>query len=212
MDLGILDVMQIFGRAGRPQFDTFGHGTILTTHDKLSHYLSLGTRQNPIESQFISVSSQAYRGILDLSWWEIHLQDWLFQSLTDNLNAEVALGSVDNISEAVKWLSYTYLMVRMRQNPLVYGITYNTLKVQWPSFSWSLIHILFHDHIFPHCTCVPSYHFFASQFILALLFFSSDSCGASLLLVYVLVPLGESFLLLVFINLKLGFQRREDLK
>ena len=56
VDLGILDVMQIFGRAGRPQFDTFGHGTILTTHNKLSHYLSLLTRQNPIESQFIQVS------------------------------------------------------------------------------------------------------------------------------------------------------------
>ena len=64
VDLGILDVMQIFGRAGRPQFDTFGHGTIITTHDKLSHYLSLMTRQNPIESQFTN-------------------------SLTDNLNAEV---------------------------------------------------------------------------------------------------------------------------
>ena len=64
VDLGILDVMQIFGRAGRPQYDTFGHGTIITAHDKLSHYLSLMTRQNPIESQFIN-------------------------SLTDNLNAEV---------------------------------------------------------------------------------------------------------------------------
>ena len=64
MDLGILDVMQIFGRAGRPQFDTFGLGTIITTHDKLSHYLSLLTRQNPIESQFVN-------------------------SLVDNLNAEV---------------------------------------------------------------------------------------------------------------------------
>lgn len=64
IDLGILDVLQIFGRAGRPQFDTFGHGTIISTHDKLAHYLSLITRQNPIESQFIA-------------------------SLTDNLNAEV---------------------------------------------------------------------------------------------------------------------------
>jgi len=26
VDLGILDVMQIFGRAGRPQYDTYGHG------------------------------------------------------------------------------------------------------------------------------------------------------------------------------------------
>ena len=54
VDLGILDVMQIFGRAGRPQFDTYGHGMIITTHDKLPHYLSLLTQQNPIESQFIN--------------------------------------------------------------------------------------------------------------------------------------------------------------
>ncbi|OWF45882.1 Activating signal cointegrator 1 complex subunit 3 [Mizuhopecten yessoensis] len=103
VDLGILDVMQIFGRAGRPQFDKFGHGTIITAHDKLSHYLSLMTRQNPIESQFCN-------------------------SLTDNLNAEIALGTVTNVEEAVKWLSYTYLYVRMKCNPLVYGINFNTLE------------------------------------------------------------------------------------
>lgn len=66
MDLGILDVMQIFGRAGRPQFDKYGEGTIITTHDKLSYYLTLLTQQNPIESQFLG-------------------------SLADNLNAEVSL-------------------------------------------------------------------------------------------------------------------------
>ena len=64
VDLGILDVLQIFGRAGRPQFDKFGEGTIITAHDKLAHYLSLLTRQQPIESQFVA-------------------------SLHDNLNAEV---------------------------------------------------------------------------------------------------------------------------
>ncbi|XP_023618051.1 activating signal cointegrator 1 complex subunit 3 isoform X3 [Myotis lucifugus] len=64
VDLGILDVMQIFGRAGRPQFDKFGEGIIITTHDKLSHYLTLLTQQNPIESQFL-------------------------ESLADNLNAEI---------------------------------------------------------------------------------------------------------------------------
>ena len=58
--------MQIFGRAGRPQFDTEGHGYIITKHEKLSHYLTLLTRQTPIESQFV-------------------------QSLTDNLNAEVCM-------------------------------------------------------------------------------------------------------------------------
>lgn len=70
VDIGILDVLQIFGRAGRPQFDTQGEGIIITSHDKLSHYLALLTRQSPIESQFIS-------------------------SLTDSLNAEVSWDFVD---------------------------------------------------------------------------------------------------------------------
>ncbi|XP_061631426.1 activating signal cointegrator 1 complex subunit 3 isoform X1 [Phyllopteryx taeniolatus] len=104
VDLGILDVMQIFGRAGRPQFDKNGEGTIITTHDKLSHYLTLLTQQNPIESQFLD-------------------------SLADNLNAEIALGTVTNVDEAVKWLSYTYLYVRMRANPLAYGINYRALQM-----------------------------------------------------------------------------------
>ncbi|CAM5132033.1 unnamed protein product [Natator depressus] len=104
VDLGILDVMQIFGRAGRPQFDKFGEGIIITTHDKLSHYLTLLTQQNPIESQFL-------------------------ESLADNLNAEVALGTVTNVEEAVKWISYTYLYVRMRANPLVYGISHKAYQM-----------------------------------------------------------------------------------
>ncbi|KAM3703462.1 hypothetical protein ACJW30_04G098400 [Castanea mollissima] len=96
-DLGMLDVMQIFGRAGRPQFDKSGEGIIITSHDKLAYYLRLLTSQLPIESQFIS-------------------------SLKDNLNAEVALGTVTNVKEACAWLGYTYLFIRMRLNPLAYGI------------------------------------------------------------------------------------------
>ena len=57
------------------------------------------TRQNPIESQFV-------------------------ERLIDNLNAEISLGTVNNIEDAVKWLSYTYLFVRIKKNPLVYGISY----------------------------------------------------------------------------------------
>lgn len=54
---------------------------------------------------------------------------WYLQSLTDNLNAEVSLGTVTNVDEAVKWLSYTYLFVRMKANPLVYGIPYTAVQV-----------------------------------------------------------------------------------
>lgn len=32
------------------------------------------------------------------------------------------------MEEAVKWLSYTYLYVRMRKNPLVYGINYHEVQ------------------------------------------------------------------------------------
>ncbi|TVU47946.1 hypothetical protein EJB05_07564 [Eragrostis curvula] len=101
-DLGMLDVMQIFGRAGRPQFDKSGEGIIITTHDKLAYYLRLLTSQLPIESQFLG-------------------------SLKDNLNAEVSLGTVTNVREACAWLGYTYLFIRMKTNPLVYGIAWEEL-------------------------------------------------------------------------------------
>uniref|UniRef100_A0A183GT48 Activating signal cointegrator 1 complex subunit 3 n=1 Tax=Heligmosomoides polygyrus TaxID=6339 RepID=A0A183GT48_HELPZ len=66
-DLGVLDVQQIFGRAGRPQFEDEGHGIIITTQNKLDKYLAMLIRQAPIESQF-------------------------FKRIHDNLNAEIALG------------------------------------------------------------------------------------------------------------------------
>jgi activating signal cointegrator complex subunit 3 len=42
-------VQQIFGRAGRPGFDTSGEGVIVTEHKKLAHYLALLTHSTPIE-------------------------------------------------------------------------------------------------------------------------------------------------------------------
>jgi len=101
-DLGMLDVQQIFGRAGRPQFQDSGEAAIITTHDKLAHYLGMLTHAVPIESQFTA-------------------------GLVDHLNAEIVLGTVTNIREAVAWLGYTYLYVRMRQNPLPYGISWEEL-------------------------------------------------------------------------------------
>lgn len=39
VDLSVLDVLQIFGRAGRPGYETEGVGFICTSQDKLDHYL-----------------------------------------------------------------------------------------------------------------------------------------------------------------------------
>lgn len=103
VDLGILDVLQIFGRAGRPQYQDTGTGIILTTQDKLQHYLSAVTQQQPIESQFS-------------------------RKLVDNLNAEISLGTVTSVPEAVTWLGYSYLFVRMRKNPMQYGIDWAEIR------------------------------------------------------------------------------------
>ncbi|KRZ76461.1 Activating signal cointegrator 1 complex subunit 3 [Trichinella papuae] len=98
VNLGILDVLQIFGRAGRPQYETTGYGIILTDHVHLNYYLRLLTHQIDIESQFLSL-------------------------LADNLNAEICLDTVSTVQDAIEWLSYTYLFVRAKVNPLVYGLT-----------------------------------------------------------------------------------------
>lgn len=45
VDLSVLDVLQIFGRAGRPGMETSGEGYICTTEDKLTHYLDAVTAQ-----------------------------------------------------------------------------------------------------------------------------------------------------------------------
>jgi antiviral helicase SLH1 len=102
-DLGILDVLQIFGRAGRPQFQDTGIGFICTTHDRLDHYLRAVTEQQPIESKFST-------------------------KLVDNLNAEISLGTVTTVQEGVQWLGYSYLFVRMQKSPLTYGIEWAEIR------------------------------------------------------------------------------------
>ena len=46
--------------------------------------------------------------------------------MVDALNAEISLGTVGSINDAVQWLRYTYLYVRMRKNPLQYGMGFLT--------------------------------------------------------------------------------------
>lgn len=103
VDLGISDVIQIFGRAGRPGFGAeYGMAYLCTSNDRLDHYVDLITQQHPIESR-------------------------LGAKIVDNLNAEISLGTVTNVEEAVKWLGYTYMFVRMKQNPFTYGIDWEEI-------------------------------------------------------------------------------------
>ncbi|GIX64234.1 DEAD-box helicase [Babesia caballi] len=95
--INYLELTQIMGRAGRPQFDTSGTGILITEHKNLNNFVKMQTEQLPIESQ-------------------------LHRHLENALNAEIVLGSVVDESDAVTWLRYTFLYVRIRKNALVYGL------------------------------------------------------------------------------------------
>ena len=103
VELSYMDIMQMLGRAGRPQYDDQGEGIVITTHQELQYYLGLMNEQLPVESQMV-------------------------KKLADNLNAEVVMGTVQNTREAAAWLSYTYLYVRMLRSPALYGVTKRELK------------------------------------------------------------------------------------
>ena len=98
VELSPQDVLQMMGRAGRPQYDTVGEGIIITQHSEMQYYLSMNNMQLPIESQMIA-------------------------QLADQLSAEIVMGTVSNVNEAVDCLQYTYLYLRMVRNPQLYGIT-----------------------------------------------------------------------------------------
>ncbi|XP_037076641.1 LOW QUALITY PROTEIN: putative U5 small nuclear ribonucleoprotein 200 kDa helicase, partial [Pollicipes pollicipes] len=102
-ELGALDVLQMLGRAGRPQYDTKGEGILITNHSELQYYLSLLNQQLPVESQMVS-------------------------RLSDTLNAEIVLGTVKNVRDAVNWLGYTYLYVRMLRSPALYGVQHDSVE------------------------------------------------------------------------------------
>ncbi|CAJ0606574.1 unnamed protein product [Cylicocyclus nassatus] len=86
----------MLGRAGRPQYEPKGKGILITNHSKQQLYLSLMNQQLPVESHM--------------------------SRLPDMLNAEVVLGTISSVSDALSWLGYTYLYIRMLKSPTLYGI------------------------------------------------------------------------------------------
>jgi activating signal cointegrator complex subunit 3 len=74
-DLSILDVQQMFGRAGRPQFDTNGEAALMTDFKKVNKYMGALTSTVPIESKFLDFLKEA-------------------------MNAEICSGTVTNVMEA----------------------------------------------------------------------------------------------------------------
>ncbi|PUU75011.1 Sec63 Brl domain-domain-containing protein [Tuber borchii] len=92
-----LEVMQMLGRAGRPQFDDTGVAVIMTRREHRARYEMM------------------------VSGTEI-LESCLHQNLVEHINAEIGLGTITNSESAKRWLRSTFLYVRLKKNPSHYGI------------------------------------------------------------------------------------------
>lgn len=92
-----LEMMQMLGRAGRPQFEQSACAVILTRNEQVDHYNRLVSGQDPLESC-------------------LHL------NLIDHLNAEIGLGTVFDLASAKRWLASTFFFVRLSRNPNHYRL------------------------------------------------------------------------------------------
>ncbi|RYP90480.1 hypothetical protein DL770_003391 [Monosporascus sp. CRB-9-2] len=91
-----LEVMQMLGRAGRPQFDKSAVAIIITRREKVNRYNTMIKGEQTLEST-------------------------LHRNLVEHLNSEIGLGTIQDIATAKKWIGGTFLSVRMRQEPGHYG-------------------------------------------------------------------------------------------
>ena len=96
-DLSILDVQQIFGRAGRPQFDEYGEATLITKIDRLNYFMGMMNCKLPIDSRFESCLKEA-------------------------TNAEVALGNISTLTECFEYVKRTFFYVRCCKDPRQIGV------------------------------------------------------------------------------------------
>ncbi|XP_022085821.1 probable ATP-dependent DNA helicase HFM1 [Acanthaster planci] len=90
-------ILQMIGRAGRPQFDISATAVIMTKHENKRKYEALLNGCDHIESS-------------------------LHNHLIEHLNAEIVLHTISDISIALEWLKSTFLYIRIMKNPFHYGI------------------------------------------------------------------------------------------
>jgi len=92
-----LDVMQMMGRAGRPQFDNEGVAIIMCETELEAKYHALVEGRTLLESC-------------------LHL------NLSEHINSEVGLGTITDVDSAKSWLYNSFLFRRIQKNPRHYAI------------------------------------------------------------------------------------------
>jgi activating signal cointegrator complex subunit 3 len=95
VDFPITDVLQMMGRAGRPQFDNEGQACIFVHEPKKHFYRKFLYDPFPVESSLLDV-------------------------LHDHINAEVCNGTIGKITDAIDYLTWTFFFRRLLRNPSYY--------------------------------------------------------------------------------------------
>ncbi|NXY69932.1 HFM1 helicase, partial [Glareola pratincola] len=90
------DILQMIGRAGRPQFDTTATAVIMTRWSTREKYIQMLNGADIIESS-------------------------LHRHLVEHLNAEIVLHTVTDVTVALEWIRSTFLYIRALKNPTHYG-------------------------------------------------------------------------------------------
>ncbi|NXY01581.1 HFM1 helicase, partial [Pteruthius melanotis] len=98
------DILQMIGRAGRPQFDTTATAVIMTRCSTRERYIQMLNGADIIESS-------------------------LHKHLVEHLNAEIVLHTVTDVSVALEWIRSTFLYIRALKNPTHYGFSSGLDKV-----------------------------------------------------------------------------------
>ncbi|KAK6344132.1 Sec63 [Orbilia brochopaga] len=100
-----LEIMQMVGRAGRPQFDTTGVAVIMTRKEKKDRYEKMISGTEKLESC-------------------LHL------NLIEHLNAEIGLGTITDLESAKQWLRSTFFYIRMKANPAFYNFKTERIETE----------------------------------------------------------------------------------
>ncbi|KAF6109034.1 helicase for meiosis 1 [Phyllostomus discolor] len=90
------DVLQMIGRAGRPQFDTTATAVIMTRLSTKEKYIQMLACSDTVESS-------------------------LHRHLIEHLNAEIVLHTITDVNIALEWIRSTLLYIRALKNPSHYG-------------------------------------------------------------------------------------------
>ncbi|CRK18566.1 hypothetical protein BN1723_011617, partial [Verticillium longisporum] len=96
-DMDLTDVLQMLGRAGRPQFDNSGVARIFTQNAKKDFYKHFLHTGFPVESSLHTV-------------------------LDNHLGAEVSAETIVTKQDALDYLTWTFFFRRLHKNPSFYGL------------------------------------------------------------------------------------------